>query len=71
MKDEYFVYLCIAGFLDCDGDPTTPCDTFVFGNDPNNCGGCNTNCAGPCGAPQNPGALQCVGGSCLCTIQLP
>ncbi|HEX4462186.1 MAG TPA: hypothetical protein VIA18_29620 [Polyangia bacterium] len=50
---------CVSGYMHCSSDPNSGCETYVMGNDVNNCGGCNTKCkvgqvcnAGVCGENQ-------------------
>jgi len=47
---------CEKGYLHCSSDPTTGCETYVMGNDANNCGGCNLKCK--VGQVCNAGACQ-------------
>ncbi len=46
---------CPDGFADCDGDPTTICETEIA-NDDGNCGACGVRC---------PSGLVCGGGRCV------
>lgn len=50
-------YECIAGKADCDGDPTTGCETDLA-SDALHCGACGTRC-------DTAGGQPCVDGACL------
>jgi hypothetical protein len=50
---------CPAGTKECDGDPSTVCETNI-GGDPSHCGDCNVTC--PSGA--NETTVACVSGAC-------
>ncbi|MDF2694419.1 MAG: hypothetical protein K0S65_2802 [Labilithrix sp.] len=48
---------CLAGFADCDGDPSNGCEVNL-NTDSSNCGACGQWCAASQGQP-------CIGGACL------
>lgn len=58
------VLTCDAGYADCDGDPSTGCETNLDA-DPNNCGAC----ANACGAGQGCAAGVCTTLGCDATSQ--
>ena len=50
---------CVAGFADCNGDPTDGCETNLLAH-PGNCGACGHACNIAAGQP-------CIAGQCLMT----
>src|SRR5262249_33278284 len=54
---------CGQGYAHCAGQPGTNCETFVLGNDPNNCGACGHVCSTANGTPVCNGGV-CGVGSC-------